>query len=304
MLYHRQQLGNAGQYERQLRGELSDKERQLQALDARLHLASSKLTTQQELEDQYQTQLAQRDRELEDFRRQHQLQVRSLSTSVHSLSQTVRNGTTEVRGLPPASAPDGTSAPERPIISYTYAAPNGRIQLSDPDIQSPGDETLTLSQRFLVEGVVFQQADGALMTERLSLSEVTPRADGSWEVLAEAELVDARFTYASAPPPASSPARGLLSLSLMATMGTTFQSDRAVVSGLSLHLLRLGRFGLATGLLSDFGSLEGTGASAFLTWRPSLAGRDLNVLLGVGLHLPLATPARILPTLNVSFILL
>ncbi|MDY7233334.1 hypothetical protein [Hyalangium rubrum] len=64
----------------------------------------------------------------------------------------------------------------------------------------------------------------------------------------------------------------------------------------------MGIFGLAAGASSDFKSLGGTGGNAFLTYQPKLAKRDLSLVLCGGIHLPIGGIQRVLPTVNLSFV--
>ncbi|WPB80006.1 hypothetical protein KYC5002_12770 [Archangium violaceum] len=205
--------------------------------------------------------------------------------------------------MPPSPPPPGepTVPSVHPVIAYEYTDPEGRVQLKDPNIWVQGDEELQLQQLFRVEGTVLQQTNGSLMTERVQLQEVSADGTGKYRELAAARLVDASFTYANAP--LAGPPGGLKwGPSWMATVGTSFRSESLLRVGASARVVKWGPVGLAAGLSSDFLSLEGSGGDAFVTFTPSVKGRELGLVLGGGVHLPLGGTQRVRPNLTVSFV--
>lgn len=294
---HREQ-----EYQRQLQGALTEREKQIEALHTELGLARSQLVPQDALEQQYQVQLTQKDAAFEKFRQAHDLRVQGLSSSLFRLRQEVQAGTTKVQEVPSSPRVGGdTASLERPAISYEYADTEGRVHLTDPDIWVPGNEHLKLTQRFQVRGTVLRQADGSLMTQRVQLIELSPADRGTPRELARAELEDASFTYANAPQEGPSPSSGQ-GPSWMVTVGATPWTGRSLRFGPSLRVARLGGLGLATGLSSDFKSWTGSGADVLVTYTPTLRGRDLGLALGGGIHLPVGGTTRVLPNLTLSFI--
>jgi hypothetical protein len=294
------------EYQRQLQGHLTEREKQIEALNTELGVARSQLVTQGALEQQYQARLSSNDEAFEKFRQEHALAVTSLSQSTLELREQLQGGTETAREVapPPSQPTEPSQAPARPVIAYEYTDKEGRFHLQDPDIWVQGDELVQLKQLFQVEGTVLRQVDGSLMTERVQLLEVAPTGAGQYRELAKARLVDARFTYANAP--LDEPPPGLRwGPSWMATMGTSFRSARLLRFGASVRMVRLGSFGLAGGLSSDlhFESLEGSGGDLFLTFTPSIRGRELGLALGGGVHLPLAGQVRVLPTLTLNFVI-
>ncbi|NMO23159.1 hypothetical protein HPC49_50345 [Pyxidicoccus fallax] len=288
------------EYQRQLQGRLTESERQMQALNTQLGVARARLVTQDTLDEKYQALLTARDADFEKFRREHALAIKSISQAVFGLQQRERGGTETAHEEPPAPARPGApmASPARQVISYEFTDSEGRVHLKDPNIWLQGDEDLELTQSFQVEGTVMQQTDGSLMTERVQLTEVTPDGTGKYRPLTQARLVDANFTYANAPRDEAP----LSQRSYMATIGSSFRTSSLVRFGGSARVLRLGPVGFAGGLSSDFKSLEGSGADAFLTYTPSIAGRELGLVLGGGVHLPLGGARRVLPNLTLSFV--
>lgn len=308
-LYQWNARRSAENYSRQLRGQLTPKEKELEAQNTSLGTARSQLESQQALEAHYKAQLSDKDAAFEKFRQEHELRINSLTDDIESLQQRVRQGrgrATEKAAAPTPGAP--STAPQRPVISYDYSDVDGRFHLYDPDIWVEGNETLDVKQSFHLKGEVFAQENGSLMTERLQLSEVVKAADGSYREVAQATLVDAHFNYVNPPPPPTPDRKGW-GLSVLLTMGPSFsrQDDTPWVRfGGAVNLFRLGQFGLAGGISSnlDFRTMprfiEGTGGEVLVTWRPL---SRLNVMLGAGVHLPLAEPTRVQPALNAGFIL-
>lgn len=292
------------EYQRQLQGKLTESEKQMQALNTELGTARAQLVTQATLDQKYESLLTARDADFEKFRREHALALKSISDSVFKLQQREHGGTETAREEPPPPSKPGeqpTTPPAHPVISYEFTDPEGRVQLKDPNIWVQGDEDLQLTQRFRVEGTVLQQTNGSLMTERVQLQEVLPDGAGKYRELAAASLVDANFTYANAPQDAP-PAGMKWGPSLMATMGSSFTSESMLRFGASARVVKLGPVGLAGGLSSNFQSLEGSGGDAFVTYTPSIHGRELGLVLGGGVHLPLGGTQRVRPNLTLSFV--
>ncbi|QSQ24236.1 hypothetical protein JY651_04530 [Pyxidicoccus parkwayensis] len=295
------------EYQRQLQGHLTENEKQIEAFNAQLGMMRSQLVTPADLEKKYTALLTARDADFEKFRQEHALVVKSLSNSILALQQRAQDGTEEAHEEPSPAPPPGdtTTPPAKPVISYAFADKDGRIHLTDPDIWVQGDEDLEMKQFFRVKGTVVQQKDGSLMAERIQLLEVSPDGQpaGQYRELAEASLVDASFTYAN-PPQEGPPGDAWVKWGpgWMATLGTSFRSEHLLRFGASASVVRLGDVGLAGGASSDFDSLEGTGGDAFVTYSPTIRGKQLGVALGGGVHLPLGGTTRVRPNVTLNFI--
>lgn len=306
-LYHRYRDADwerrEAEYQRQLKGQLTAHEKEIEALNTQLGTARSQLVTQDDLDKKYTALLTARDADFEKFRREHALALKSISASLFELKQRGEDGVEEARVVnPPSSVPgDSTTPAEKPIITYAFADKQGRVTLTDPNIWVQGDEDLEMKQFFRVKGTVVQQQDGSLMAERIQLLEVSPEGS-QYRELAEARLVDANFTYANAPQ--EGPPRQWVKWGpgWMATVGTSFRSEHVFRFGASASVVRLGDIGLAGGASSDFNSLEGSGGDAFVTYTPSYKGRQLGMALGGGVHLPLGGTQRVRPNLTLNFI--
>ncbi|QRO02059.1 hypothetical protein JRI60_25135 [Archangium violaceum] len=293
------------EYQRQLQGKLTESEKQMQELNTQLSLARAQLVTQGTLEEKYQAQLTARDADFEKFRLEHALALKSISNAVFELRQQELGGTQTAREEPPAPTRPGepTIPPDQRAISYEFTDKEGRVHLEDPNIWVQGDEKLQLAQFFRVEGTVLQQTDGSLMTERVQLIEVAPEGTGKYRPLTQARLVDADFTYANAPREGAPPALVKWGPSFMATIGSSFRTASLLRFGGSARVVQVGPVGLAGGLSSDFQSLEGSGGDAFLTYTPSFRGRQLGLVLGGGIHLPLGGTQRVRPNVTLNFVI-
>lgn len=302
-LYHRYRDGNWEQreteYQRQLQGALTAREKEIAALNTQLGTARSQLVSQDALDKKYTALLTSKDADFEKFRREHALAVKSLSSSDFELKQRGDNGTEVARRVEPSLSSPGDST--TPVITYEYSDKQGRVHLSDPNIWVQGDEHLELKQFFQVKGTVTQQLDGSLMAERVQLVEVSPAGEGRYRELAEARLVDADFTYSNAPGPGPLRQSVAWGPEWMATVGSSFRLERLLRFGAAVSVVRLGAIGLAGGFSSDFSSLQGSGGDAVITYSPSYKGRPLGVALGGGVHLPLGGTQRVRPTLTLNF---
>ncbi|MBN9686145.1 MULTISPECIES: hypothetical protein [unclassified Corallococcus] len=281
------------EFQRQLQGHLTAREKEIEALNTQLGTARSRLVSQDALEKKYTAQLTSKDAEFEKLRREHGLALKSLSRSVFELDQRGETGTEVARAMEP-------SLPE-PVITYAFSDKQKRVRLSDPNIWVQGDETLELKQFFRVKGTVTQQLDGSLMAERIQLVEVSAEGEGKYRELMEAQLVDADFTYSNAPEMGPPPRSVTWGPEWMATVGSSFRSERPLRLGAAVSVVRLGAVGLAGGFSSDFDSLQGSGGDALVTYSPSHKGRPLGVALGGGVHLPLAGAQRVRPNLTLNF---
>jgi hypothetical protein len=298
-------------YERQMRGQLDDKEREIQALNTELGLTQSQLISQAELEKLYVSQLSERDAAMEAFRKEHDLQIASMTNAIFNLENKIHGGKTSVGGLPVGGQPVGNqpvasaSQPASQPLSYTYTDKYGRVALIDPDIYTAGNEDLILNQFFMLNGKVFrqEQKDGFLRTEKLDLTEIVRQPDGSYAAIGTAKLVSAKFSYADPAPVTKAPKRIGWDMSVLATVGTTFVIEHPLAFGGAVNIARWKSLGVAVGVASDFASLGGTALDVLATYRPAIAGRDLNLMVGVGAGFPLGGVNRIVPTLAVGFVL-
>lgn len=273
---------------RQLKGQLTEKEREFTAAHVEIGLVKSQLVTQENLEKAYAKQIAEKDAEvtrlakaLEDFRKKHNAKVDSLTAANLRLEEIIRNGTGVGTVIP-------NTDPTKPsTIAYSFSDEHGRFKLTDPDVLVPGNEVFAISQNFKLTTVVLREKGGNLKAQQVSLREVVKDGEG-WKTVGVAKVIDSEFTYA--PDDAALPDDSLFDPHPIVELGTGFRPEDPLNFGVGAILLRYSQFGLAPVLYSDFESLEGTGAAAQITWRPKLADKPFNFGLaaGVGIDIDLS----------------
>jgi hypothetical protein len=169
-------------YQRQIKGQLNEKERELQRANRELGLAQSQLLTQEELNRKMKEDSDIMSKEFKDFVKKHKLKIRSRDNTIASLKQQLKGGETTVEV-------------KDDIIAYSWTDKYNRFKLVDPDIFVSGNETFTAHQIYRLRGSVFAQEAGFLETRRLVLEEVVKGLEGKYEPLGTAEIVDSQFDY-------------------------------------------------------------------------------------------------------------
>lgn len=191
-LNHLDQIEQQGTYQRQLEGDLTAKEKQLQELNSKLGVSASDLMTQKELNSKLADDNEELNDNFEEFKKEHKLQILSRDKTIAALKQKVSGGHTEV--VVSSSCEDISSC----TISYMWHDPLNRFQLKDPDIFKKDNETFVSNQSFKIYGEIYKQEDGFLQTRRLVLREVYKDGDEYKPVPnGKAEVVDSEFQYVS-----------------------------------------------------------------------------------------------------------
>lgn len=163
------------EYERQHRGELTEKERQLQNANQELGTIRSRWQEEVAIKERVQQELSNNRLALEQIDRlnkTYKLRLDSYQKIVASLQDTLK-------GLGEAFVSGKICSLVQEPIPYRYIIKhaNGlseRISLTDADICAQGDETLVLNQTFTVDAIVYQQKDGFLKTQQAWVSEIDP----------------------------------------------------------------------------------------------------------------------------------
>ena len=88
--------GRLETYKRQVQGQLSDKERELQEAHHEKGLLQSELITRDELEKRLEEDKEEVDKEFDKFKKEHNLVIKSRDKTIVSLKQQLKGGTTEV----------------------------------------------------------------------------------------------------------------------------------------------------------------------------------------------------------------
>jgi len=277
-------------YERQLKGELTQKEIELQTLNQELGVAQSQLMTQKDLARQANNKKEELDLEFEAFKRRHNLEIRSRDRTIARLTQIIEGGTSSTDIL--TIAPDGKGCENIEslcVISYNWEDTLKRFRLKDPNIFNKDDEVFESSQLFKVYGEVFQQKDGSLQTRRVVLREVVKDESGKYLPIdgAKAEVVDSKFDYTN--PPSIDVESSWLDLfqPKVVALGTaTIMPESKLKFGLGVEFFNMDGLGINTHTAIDLDSISGWEHRLGVTYQPSIFDQDLNLAIGTSIGTP------------------
>ena len=198
-------------YNRQLKGELTAKEKEMQSLNLQLNVLNAELLSSESLKDDHDKilkALGLRDSEFAKFRKKHKLEIESYTETIFNLKRQITEGSNQTTVV--VVNDDGTTEPFDPSkhlkpnqkINYEYKDVYGTVHLYDPDIATSGDEVLTLNQQFKIFGEIYRETNGNLKTQRLTLEEIHKTENGEVIVLRKLELDEeqAQFKYTIEPP--------------------------------------------------------------------------------------------------------
>lgn len=275
-------------YERQLSGQLSEKERELQAMKEELGVSKSELVTQEELAERLKRDKEELDADFDEFVNRHRLMIRSRDKTIASLKQQIQGGTTTVVVSDDDEGCKGIE--DRCVISYDWKDQLGRFKLQDPDIFTKDNELFESSQVFKIYGEVYEQSDGSLQTRRLVLREVYRQEDGSYAPVPDgkANVVDSQFEYHN-PPTIHTEWEwtNLFRLRGIALGGVEIVPDGGkLILGLGLEFMTWEGIGLGTFTSLDFKNPERMAQHVSLQYNPTLFDTELNL----GVYVSAGTP--------------
>ena len=272
-------------YNRQLEGQLTEKERELQKLNTELGVAKSELVTQKELAKRLKEDKEEVDIAFKKFRKKYNLEIKSRDKTIAELKQKIAGGTTVV-------VVEGCDDINHCVISYGWEDTLGRFKLTDPNIFEKDNETFESNQVFKVYGEVWQQKEGSLQIRRLILREVFKNADGEYEPIenAKAEIVDSKFEYHN--PPAIDTEwtwKDLFRLRAIAVPSITMIPDPGRLRlGVGLEFMSWKGLGINTHTAFDFEDASKIEQRIGLAYSPKIFGLDLNLAVGVSAGTPFA----------------
>lgn len=312
--------------ERQLRGDLTEKEKALQSANAKIGVAHSTLVSREDLQ-KLEKLLIQKDEDFDRFRKEHDLKINSLSNTIVNLNQQISglsnawykfkgtsatgtagsstsSATTTACPNCPACLPgDQKCDPKEFEIGYSYSDKEGRFQLVTNNIWDRDAAKLTVNQKFAVVSEVLQQKNGNLQTQRTLLSEVVDdgkddKGNPKYREVAKGTVVSSEFKYTVDPAEDS-----ILDLSIFAEVGTTFALNDAspLNFGVGVNVLRYKWVGLGVDMLTDFKSWSGTGIGVQASLRPKLGSRYVNVGLAGGAAFSYDNSIKVAPYLGLAF---
>jgi len=285
-------------YKRQMAGQLTDKEKALEAANNALGVAQSKLLSQSDLIKAYEADKIKTNADFEKFKKDYQLKLDSYQKTVASLEQQLHGGITVVNGGEPRQPNDPRPDkqfnkpidPQKSKLAYDWQSGDGRFELQDPDVFSSGNEIFKLHQNFVITGEIYRQKDGFLKTERLQLDEVVPdgkNKDGStkYKTVASAQVVDSKFNYTQQSPDTWVPRKGVFGV--WGVVSANFALNNGLnprfLLGTGIEVLNWKGLGLGTQLYLDTNVWKDSGFGIDLAYRPTIKGAQLNLAIDVGI---------------------
>lgn len=306
-------------YKRQMAGQLTTKEQQLEAANNALGIAQSKLLSQSDLLKAYEADKIKTNADFEKFKKQYQLQIDSYQKTIAQLEQQLKGGTVVVSGGEPRQPTDPKPDkqfdkpidPQKSKLAYDWKSNDGRAEFQDPDVFSSGNETLTLHQNFVITGEIYKQKTGFLKTERLQLDEVVltgKNKDGTpvYKTVASAKIVDSKFNYTEQSPDTWVPHKGVFGL--WGVVSANFALNNGLnprfLLGTGIEFLNWKGLGLGTQLYLDTNVWQDSGFGIDLAYRPTIKGATLNLAIDIGLATQFRQPFQsYIPMIGIKFYL-
>jgi len=261
-------------YKRQLAGQLSEKEHELQTANNQLGTANSKLISQTEMNKQ----LSKENAEMKKFIKENELVLSSKDALIAQLKQKIVNGNTNV---------DMTKCVDLKtcIISYTWADTFGRFKLIDSNILIPGNSVFTATQIFSVTGQVFKQSNGGFLEVRqVSLNEVYLDTDKTYKVIpgTNVSVIDSKFQYVNEP----NIAKNKLFNPRLIAVGS-YDFDSSFKPGVGLSFLQYKNWGLNSFTSINTKLLKNSQQKLGALYSPKVFG---SVPLNIGIGGSIGTP--------------
>lgn len=274
-------------YKRQVSGQLSEKERKMQEMKTELGVSRSKLITQQDLTKLLKKENEEIDNQFEEFKRKHDLVIKSRDKTIASLKQKINGGTTNV--IVSGGQDECSGIEDRCIISYDWEDHLKRFKLKDPNIFNSNDEIFESEQIFKIYGEIYKQKNGSLQTRRLVLREVYKDKDGKYVPVpdAKAEIVDSDFQYSDSPTIEEWQWKDLFRLRLLSVGSITMFPDNGLLRiGLGLEFFSWNGVGVNTHVALDFNDINNLEARIGASYNPTIFGRELNLAIGMSAGTP------------------
>ena len=276
----------AQEYNRQLLGQLDDKERDLQAAHNEMGVMKSELVTQKELNDRLKKEKLELDKEFEKFKKEHDLIIKSKDQTIAELKQQIQGGnsgtnTEQCKNLDPNC-----------VISYNWEDHQKRFKLIDPDIFTIENETFESNQIFSIVGEIWQQKDGSLQVRRIVMREVYKTAEGKYEPISngKANIVDASFEYSNEPSvPGATSWKEMFRLRPIALGSVTAFTDSGRTRfGAGVQFFGWKSLGINSHIAFDFKEIKRVEPRLGFSYNPEIFGKDLNLAIGASLGTPFA----------------
>jgi hypothetical protein len=275
-------------YNRQLQGQLSDKERELQSAHYDIGVAESKFMTQQQLAEKLKKDKEDISKEFDSFVASHNLQIESYQKTIAELNQIIHGGTSSV--VVDSSTDLACKDIEKCKVSYSWRDNYNRFRLVDPNIFAQGNETFTSSQHFRIVGKIYKQKDGFLKISQLTLKELY-LADGNSDYQeipgGELKIDTSEFDYSEDRPIAKE--YSLFRLRAIAMGSVTALSSNgsgALSLGFGLEWFSYKGFGISSSLGFDFKDIKHFAPYIGVEYNPTILGTELNLGIGTSIGTP------------------
>lgn len=271
-------------YNRQLQGKLTDNEKELQELNIELGISRSKLVTQDNLIKRLKDDKQEMDKNFEEFKKKHDLQIKSLDITISKLKQQINGGISETNIVQCDNLDDLGNC----IISYNWEDRLKRFRLEDPNIFQKNNEVFRSEQIFKIYGEIWQQKDGFLQVRRLVLREIFKDKEGKYKSIpnAKAKIIDSEFQYHNSP--IVNPEfnwKNLFKLRVTAVGAINILPNSGDTSfGIGLQFFEWKWLGVHTYTSLSFNDVDSLAQHIGIAFSPKLFGLDLNVgtILSVG----------------------
>lgn len=275
-------------YKRQVRGQLSEKERVLQSANKELGVLRADLVTQKELAEELKKSNLEKDRTFDVFKKKHSLQIKSKDKAIARLKQKIGGGNTTVVITPYR---DNCKDVDKCVVSYEWEESLKRFKLTDPDIFTKDNELFETNQLFRVYGEVWEQKDGSLQIRRLVIREVYLDENGDLQLIEDgkADIVDSEFKYSNEPTIiGDTDWADLFKLRAVALGSITAIPDGGATKlGLGLEFFNWRGMGINTHTALDFQDMGKTEQRIGFGFTPNIFDVDLNVAVGLSVGTPL-----------------
>jgi hypothetical protein len=276
-------------YKRQLAGQLSDKERDLQALHAELGIAHSELVSKEELAKRLEKEKNEIDKKFQEFVKQHDLEIASKDETIAKLNQIITGGSSGTSILGCDTLKESI---KKCTIAYNWEDPLKRFKLKDPNIFELNNEIFSSEQIFKVYGEIWQQKDGSLKTRRMVLREVQKLGDGTYKDIegAKAEIVDSNFVYQNEPSNIHNATwKDLFRLRVIASADIHIYPNPGQTNlGLGVEFFNYKGFGINTHTAFNFKDILMSEPRLGVAYNPHIFDTELNLAAGISVGSPFA----------------
>ena len=262
-------------YKRQVSGDLTTKEQQIEKQNTALGVAQSQLVTQKQLNAQLSNDKDALSKEYAQFKKDHDLIVKSKDETIAQLQSQINGGTSVVTHT--------CALPNDCVIAYSWQDTYKRFQLKVPNILVQGNEVFTNTQMFRINGEIDSQQpkDGFLEARRVTINEVYQVTDKDGKITyadipnSHVTIIDSQFIYTNAPDATKD---HFFNPRLIAVGLYNFNDFQL---GLGIELLHYKSFGLNTFTAFDVKKFSDSAQHIGILWSPKMFG-SIPVNFGIG----------------------